>query len=105
MYCLEQPTIYICVYITQMNKISITTCPYSESCTRLPSDGNHIIGHLNNETIIVYQAYRNSIADYAITHQQFGGPDYSFTRMSWIKTSFLWMMFRSGWAEKEGQAR
>ena len=23
--------------------------------------------------------------------------------MSWIKPNFLWMMFRSGWAEKEGQ--
>jgi hypothetical protein len=26
-------------------------------------------------------------------------------RMTWIKTSFLWMMYRSGWATKPGQER
>ena len=25
--------------------------------------------------------------------------------MTWIKPSFLWMMYRCGWAEKEGQER
>ena len=25
--------------------------------------------------------------------------------MSWIKTNFLWMMYRSGWACKPGQER
>ena len=29
--------------------------------------------------------------------------DYSTTRMTWIKPNFLWMMYRSGWAEKKGQ--
>jgi hypothetical protein len=32
----------------------------------------------------------------------FGG-DFSYSRMSWIKPNFLWMMFRSGWGTKEGQ--
>ncbi|MEY6568824.1 DUF4291 domain-containing protein [Streptomyces sp. PGLac3x] len=26
-------------------------------------------------------------------------------RMTWIKPSFLWMMYRSGWSRKEGQER
>ena len=26
-------------------------------------------------------------------------------RMTWIKPSFLWMMYRSGWADKPGQTR
>ncbi len=26
-------------------------------------------------------------------------------RMTWIKPSFLWMMYRSGWATKPGQER
>lgn len=26
-------------------------------------------------------------------------------RMTWIKPSFLWMMYRCGWAEKKGQER
>ena len=38
----------------------------------------------------------------AVEHQRFGG-DFSYSRMSWIKPNFLWMMFRSGWATKEGQ--
>lgn len=36
---------------------------------------------------------------------RFGGPDYKFERMTWIKTNFLWMMYRSGWATKPGQNR
>lgn len=56
------------------------------------------------ESIYVYQAYRPSIARFAVEHQQFGG-DFSFSRMSWIKPNFLWMMYRSGWATKEGQER
>lgn len=36
---------------------------------------------------------------------RFGGPDFSFERMSWIKTNFLWMMYRCGWASKPGQDR
>lgn len=52
---------------------------------------------------MVYQAYRRSIAAFASTEGRFGGPDFSFQRMSWIKPNFLWMMYRSGWATKEGQ--
>jgi len=55
-------------------------------------------------SIYVYQAYRPAIADYAVQHQRFGG-EFSLSRMSWIKPNFLWMMFRSGWAMKEGQER
>ena len=58
----------------------------------------------DEESIIVYQAYRPSIAKFAVENQRFGG-EFSFTRMSWIKPNFLWMMHRSGWASKEGQER
>lgn len=60
---------------------------------------------MNAGTLVVYQAFRPAIAAWAVEHQTFGGPDYSYARMSWIKTSFLWMMYRSGWAQKEGQER
>ena len=33
------------------------------------------------------------------------GPVYSFTRMTWVKTNFLWMMYRSGWGRKRNQER
>ena len=62
------------------------------------------MANYDDESITVYQAYRPAIADYAVRHQHFGG-EFSFTRMSWIKPNFLWMMYRSGWAAKEGQER
>lgn len=68
-----------------------------------PDSGEHILAHYDDASVIVYQAYRRSIARYALDHGRFGGPDFSFNLMSWIKPNFLWMMFRSGWATKEGQ--
>ena len=60
------------------------------------------MAQFDDESIYVYQAYRPSIARFAVVHQRFGG-DFSFSRMSWIKPNFLWMMYRAGWATKEGQ--
>jgi Domain of unknown function (DUF4291) len=68
-----------------------------------PSEGRHILAHYNNDTIVVYQAYRESIARYALEHQQFGGDDWQWSRMSWIKPNFLWMMYRSDWGRSKGQ--
>jgi hypothetical protein len=76
---------------------------YSSQCARWPSAGEHILAHYDDESIVVYQAYRPSIGYYAIEHGRFGGPDFSLNRMSWIKPNFLWMMYRSGWGAKEGQ--
>lgn len=78
---------------------------YTEQKRRLPQSGRQIIGCREEENIIVYQAFNPQIADYAVTNQQFGGPAYSFNRMSWIKPGFLWMMYRAGWAGKEQQER
>ena len=55
-----------------------------------------------DETIRVYQAYNGIIAEEAVKLGTFG-PHFSMNRMTWIKPSFLWMMYRSGWAGKEGQ--
>lgn len=70
-----------------------------------PEDGQHIIAHYDDDTVIVYQAFKPSIGDFAVKNQRFGGADYSFTRMSWIKTNFLWMMYRCGWASKLDQEK
>ncbi|OEK08060.1 hypothetical protein A8C32_16530 [Flavivirga aquatica] len=56
----------------------------------------------DDQTITVYQAYRKEIAIPTIENQTFVSP-FKTTRMTWIKPSFLWMMYRSGWAQKEGQ--
>jgi hypothetical protein len=76
---------------------------YPSQSERWPQQGRHILAHFDAESIVVYQAYRPEIGEYAIAHGRFGGA-FSLARMSWIKPNFLWMMYRSGWATKEGQA-
>ncbi len=56
----------------------------------------------DDSTIRVYQAYNNRIANEAVKLGTFG-KSFKRERMTWIKPSFLWMMYRSGWAEKENQ--
>ena len=75
---------------------------YIEQLSLWPESGRHIMAQFDDDSIYVYQAYRPSIAKFAVENQRFGG-DFSYTRMSWIKPNFLWMMYRSGWATKEGQ--
>lgn len=79
------------------------TTLYAEQEKRLPQTGKHIIGQVNDDQIVVYQAFNLKIAEYAVKNQRFGGSHYSFERMSWIKPNFLWMMYRAGWASKEHQ--
>jgi len=57
-------------------------------------------------TIRVYQAYSHEIANTALAHGTFVSPPFSMTRMTWIKPSFLWTMYRAGWGYKDaGQSR
>lgn len=58
----------------------------------------------DRESIVVYQAYNDAIADAAIAAGRFVEP-FSFGRMTWIKPSFLWLMERSGWGAKSNQNR
>jgi hypothetical protein len=76
---------------------------YKEQAATWPASGRHILAHHYADSVYVYQAYRPSIAKYAIEHQKFGGPDFSYSRMSWVKPNFLWMMYRCDWASKPGQ--
>jgi hypothetical protein len=82
--------------------MNLPTQPYLEQLQRWPNTGQHILAQFDTDTIVVYQAYRPAIGKYAAQHQRFGG-EFSFSRMSWIKPNFLWMMYRSGWGTKEGQ--
>jgi hypothetical protein len=58
----------------------------------------------STDTITVYQAYSPEIAVPALAAGRFVSP-FKPDRMTWIKPSFLWMMYRCGWAEKPGQER
>lgn len=67
-----------------------------------PKQGKHILAQSTDDYVVVYQAYKEKIGHYAADKQYFGG-DFSYSRMSWIKTNFLWMMYRSGWGTKPNQ--
>lgn len=59
----------------------------------------------DDTTIRVYQAYSDEIAEPALARGTFV-PPFKRERMTWIKPSFLWMMYRAGWGLKDvGQAR
>lgn len=80
----------------------LVTEQYGEQAKVWPDEGRHILAQYDDDNIIVYQAYRSSIGRYAAEHGAFGG-DFSYSRMSWLKPNFLWVMYRSGWGTKEGQ--
>lgn len=70
--------------------------------TTLPT--RQIRAAFDDRTITVYQAYSPAIAESALAAGRFV-PPFRLGRMTWIKPSFLWMMYRSGWASKLGQER
>ncbi|MGW3653716.1 DUF4291 domain-containing protein [Streptomyces sp. NPDC000878] len=53
-------------------------------------------------TVTVYQAYRPEIGLAAARDGRFPAA-WKRDRMTWIKPSFTWMMYRCGWGTKEGQ--
>lgn len=63
-----------------------------------------IRANYDRDTIVIYQAYSDNIADVALKLQRFASP-FSFHRMTWIKPSFLWLMHRSNWGQKSNQQR
>ena len=81
----------------------LPTAPYVEQRLAWPESGEQILAHYDQESIVVYQAYKPSIGLHAVAEGKLGGPEFSFSRMSWIKPNFLWMMYRSGWGTKKGQ--
>lgn len=82
--------------------MNLITEKYLSQLDTWPKSGRHILAQYDNEKIVVYQAYRPSIGLFASRNKYFGG-EFSLDRMSWVKTNFLWMMYRSAWATKIGQ--
>lgn len=83
--------------------MKLTKEAYPAQVERWPKTGRHILAQYDEDSIVVYQAYKPSIGHFAAANHYFGG-DFQLGRMSWIKTNFLWMMFRSGWGTKPEQA-
>jgi hypothetical protein len=80
----------------------LRTEPYRAQNDRWPATGRHILAQYDADTVVVYQAYAPAIGRFAAEHGWFGG-GFGYSRMSWIKPNFLWMMFRSGWGTKPDQ--
>lgn len=88
--------------MSKEDQFNIETESYAQQMRRWPESGRHILAHYCDETIVVYQAYRPEIGHFAAEHGYFGG-EFKYTRMSWIKPNFLWMMYRSDWGRSQGQ--
>ena len=74
--------------------MNLEVAPYLRQLADWPEEGRHILAHYNSDSVIVYQAYKPATGLFAADNGYFGG-DFSYNRMSWIKTNFLWT--------KEGQ--
>lgn len=61
-----------------------------------------IRAHVTGEVVRVYQAFVPEIGAAAVRAQTFVAP-FRRNRMTWIKPSFTWMMYRSGHGSKPGQ--
>jgi len=81
---------------------SLRTEAFVAQSARWPAAGRHVLAQFDDDSIVVYQAYRPAIGRFAAEHGYFGG-EFSLERMSWIKPNFLWMMYRCGWATKVDQ--
>lgn len=67
------------------------------------AEPKHRIRALHTDsTVTVYQAYAPHIGLPAAREGRFPAA-WKRDRMTWIKPSFLWMMYRCGWGTKEGQ--
>ena len=82
--------------------MNLETEPYLTQTSIWPNVGRVILANFDDDSIVVYQAYRPEIGNFAAENGFFGG-EFRLTRMSWIKPNFLWMMYRCGWAAKQGQ--
>ena len=61
-----------------------------------------VFAQYDRRCVRVYQAYNSAIAAEAVALQTFG-ESFNLNRMTWIKPSFLWMMYRSNWGTKKNQ--
>lgn len=70
------------------------------------ADGTHVfLAEWDASGVRFYQAFDDPIAEWALAHQRFGGPLFDRSRMTWIKPSFAWVLYRSGYGSKHCQTR
>ena len=75
--------------------VSTSKIPYKQIRARQPPGQK-------TKTLVVYQAYSSAIAIPAAREQKLDASTaFRVGRMTWIKPSFLWCMYRSGWSYKD----
>ena len=77
--------------------------PYVSQSESWPQSGRVILAQHDDQTVVIYQAYSREIGERAAQHGRLDGAQFRLDRMSWIKTNFMWMMYRSGWGSKPNQ--
>jgi hypothetical protein len=88
---------------SKMETSYLTTHPHIMEETTTLECVQSIEAEYDNEGVFVYQAFCNEITEWAVQHQAFGGPAFNPSRMTWIKPSFAWVLYRSGYASKHNQ--
>jgi len=81
--------------------------PTQATATEFQTPYRQIRALYDDETITVYQAYNRAIASAAVAAQKLhASPKFRPTRMTWIKPSWAWMLYRAGYSYKDpGQER
>ncbi|CAG8559554.1 10120_t:CDS:2 [Racocetra fulgida] len=61
---------------------------YEVQSKRWPASGRHIMAQYDESTITVYQAFKPSIANYAVENQKFGGPRFQTILSNAVASSY-----------------
>jgi hypothetical protein len=64
-----------------METFEYKTSSYKLQNKNWPQKGKHILAQYTDDYVIVYQAFNDEIANFAIKNQYFGGEKYKTTRM------------------------
>jgi len=91
----------------EVRSLNFASARYLEVRDTWPGEGRCILAQYTDQAILVYAAFADPIVAYAVRNQTFRGAekktDWDPQRMSWVKTNFLWMQYRSGWCTKPNQ--
>jgi hypothetical protein len=77
--------------------------PYIAQSEKWPQQGHVILAQFDEKFVVVYQTFNRDIGTQITQSGRLDESVLSLDRMSWIKTNFLWMMYRSGWGSKPDQ--
>lgn len=88
-------------------QLDFAVAPYLKIRETWPDMGKFVLAQYTDDAILVYAAFESDIVSYAAKHQTFRQAERETSwdpqRMSWVKTNFLWMQYRSGWGTKARQ--